>query len=122
MQPTESVFSPPRSRRISSSWKKKLVLVPPPLGSALFLKVQLNDLLSRRRLSQATVEVFVNHSRTLAVLTGEDGEVSLRIPHLGRSLVTVVASKDGYVSTQLPCITDQPAGEIRPGHFSLHST
>lgn len=74
--------------------------------------MQVTDLLSRHRLSQATVEVFVNHSRTQEVLTGEDGEVSLRVPHTAGSSVTVVASKDGYVSAQLPCITDRPPGEI----------
>lgn len=75
--------------------------------------MQVNDLLSRRRLGQASVEVFVNHSRTQAVLTGEDGGVSLRVPLPAGPSVTVVASKDGYVSTQLPCITDRSPGQIR---------
>lgn len=74
--------------------------------------MQVNDLLSRRRLGQASVEVFVNHSRTQAVLTGEDGGVSLRVPLPAGPSVTVVASKDGYVSTQLPCITDRSPGQI----------
>lgn len=89
---------------------------PPPPGSALLFKVQVNDLLSRRRLSRATVEVFINHSRSQTVLTGEDGEVTFRIPDPTGSWVIVVASKDGYVSAQLPCITDGPPGEIRPVH------
>lgn len=86
---------------------------PPSLGSALLLKVQVNDLLSRRRLGQASVEVFVNHSRTQAVLTGEDGGVSLRVPLPAGPSVTVVASKDGYVSTQLPCVTGRSPGQMR---------
>lgn len=73
--------------------------------------MQVHDLLSRRRLSQATVEVFVDHSRALAALTREDGEVSLRVPHPAGSFVTVVASKDGYVSAQLPCVTHRAPGE-----------
>lgn len=86
-------------------------LPPPPYpGSALLLKVQVNDPLTRCHLSQASVQVFVNHNRTQAALTGEDGGVSLRVPHPAGSSVTVVASKDGYVSMQLPCITDRSPG------------
>lgn len=47
------------------------------------------------------------------MLTGEDGGVSLRVPLPAGPSVTVVASKDGYVSTQLPCITDRSPGQIR---------
>ncbi|XP_053734030.1 protein FAM171B-like [Synchiropus splendidus] len=76
-------------------------------ASAFNLKVQVTDKLSRQHLSQAAVEVYVNYTRTLATLTGEDGGVLLHVPHQPGVPVTVVASRDGYVCTLLPCSTSR---------------
>ncbi|KAM9804727.1 protein FAM171B-like [Neosynchiropus ocellatus] len=75
--------------------------------SAFNLKVQVTDKLSRQSLSQAAVEVYVNYTRTLATLTGDDGGVLLHVPHQPGVPVTVVASRDGYVCTLLPCTTSR---------------
>lgn len=75
--------------------------------SVFNLKVQVTDKLSRQYLSQAAVEVYVNYTRTLAALTGDDGAVMLRVPHQPGMPVTVVASRDGYVCTLLPCTTSR---------------
>ncbi|XP_056294087.1 protein FAM171B-like [Pseudoliparis swirei] len=75
--------------------------------SAFDLKVQVNNALSHRSLSQATVEVYVNYTRTNAALTGEDGGVLLRVPFRTGMPITIVAGKDGYVCTLLPCKTNR---------------
>uniref|UniRef100_A0AAQ6A744 Family with sequence similarity 171 member B n=1 Tax=Amphiprion ocellaris TaxID=80972 RepID=A0AAQ6A744_AMPOC len=76
-------------------------------GSAFDLKVQVNDVLSRQYLSQAVVDVYINYTRTLSALTAEDGAVLLHVPHHSGLPLTVVASKDGYISTLLPCKTNR---------------
>uniref|UniRef100_A0A4W5N796 Family with sequence similarity 171 member B n=1 Tax=Hucho hucho TaxID=62062 RepID=A0A4W5N796_9TELE len=66
------------------------------------LRVLVKDHVTRRRLGGAQVEVFVNHTLSSQALTGERGEVMLRVPYsLGLSL-TIVASMEGYVLTPLP--------------------
>uniref|UniRef100_A0A4W5QCQ1 Family with sequence similarity 171 member B n=1 Tax=Hucho hucho TaxID=62062 RepID=A0A4W5QCQ1_9TELE len=66
------------------------------------LRVLVKDQVTRRRLGGALVEVFVNHTLSSQALTGERGEVLLRVPYsLGLSL-TIVASMEGYVLTPLP--------------------
>lgn len=82
------------------------------LGSNFSLKVQVNDILSRQQLSQAVVEVYINYSRTLTVLTGEDGSVLLHVPYQALAPVTVVASKDGYICTLLTCTTNKLPSKI----------
>ncbi|XP_040914000.1 protein FAM171B-like [Toxotes jaculatrix] len=76
-------------------------------GSAFNLKVQVSDMLSRQFLSQAVVEVYVNYSRANTTLTGDDGSVLLHVPYQSGLPITVVASKDGYISTLLPCRTSR---------------
>lgn len=74
-----------------------------PLPVSVFmLKVQVNDIISRQRLSQAVVEVFVNYTKTNSTVTRSNGAVLIKVPYqLGLSL-TIVAYKDGYVLTPLP--------------------
>lgn len=62
-------------------------------------------MLSRQYLSQAVVDVYINYTRINTGLTGEDGVVLLHIPYQPRLPVVVVASKDGYMCTLLPCKT-----------------
>lgn len=76
------------------------------------LKVQVNDVLSRQQLSQAFVEIYVNYTRTHTVVTGEDGGVLLFVPHQAGASVTIVASKDGYISAQLPFKTNRLPSKI----------
>lgn len=64
-------------------------------------------MLSRQFLSQAAVEVYINYTRAGAALTGEDGGVLLHVPYQTGLPITVVASKDGYVDTLLPCKTSR---------------
>ncbi|KAM3607575.1 uncharacterized protein V6R79_010049 [Siganus canaliculatus] len=76
-------------------------------GSAFDLKIQVNDVLSRQKLSQAVVEVYINYTRVNTALTGEDGGVLLHVPYQNESLITIVASKEGYIFTVLPCKTSR---------------
>ncbi|CAO2596571.1 Protein FAM171B, partial [Lemmus lemmus] len=70
--------------------------------SVFMLKVQVNDIISRQRLSQAVVEVFVNYTKTNSTVTRSNGAVLIKVPYqLGLSL-TIIAYKDGYVLTPLP--------------------
>ncbi|XP_019955336.2 protein FAM171B-like isoform X1 [Paralichthys olivaceus] len=76
-------------------------------GSAFNLRVQVSDVLSRQSLSQAVVEVYVNYTIASTALTGEDGSALLHVPYHTGVPVTVVASKDGYICTLLPCKTSR---------------
>ncbi|XP_029315745.1 protein FAM171B-like [Cottoperca gobio] len=79
-----------------------------PLSDSAFnLKVQVNSVLSRQYLSQVVVEVYINYTRTNTALTGEDGSVLLHVPYQAGMPITIVASKDGYVCTLLPCQTNR---------------
>ncbi|XP_054826795.1 protein FAM171B [Eublepharis macularius] len=92
-----------------------LLLLPPALkgrpgsaaaraapGSTFTLKVHVNDIISHQYLHQAIVEVFVNYTKTNSTLTGNNGEVLIKVPYqLGQSL-TIAAYKDGYMLTPLP--------------------
>ncbi|XP_010217515.1 PREDICTED: protein FAM171B [Tinamus guttatus] len=72
------------------------------IGSVFTLKVQVNDIISHQFLQQATVEVFVNYTKTNSTLTGSNGAVLIKVPYkLGLSL-TIASYKDGYVLTSLP--------------------
>ncbi|KAI3356524.1 hypothetical protein L3Q82_017731, partial [Scortum barcoo] len=79
----------------------------PSSGSAFHLKVQVNDMLSHQYLTQAVVEVYINYTRTNTALTGEDGSVLLHVPFQTGMPITIVASKDGYICTLLPCKTNR---------------
>ncbi|XP_056145864.1 protein FAM171B-like [Lampris incognitus] len=76
-------------------------------GSTFTLKVQVNDALSRQYLSQATVEVYVNYTKTNTALTGENGDVLLQVPGQIGLPVTIIASRDGYVVKPLPWKTNR---------------
>ncbi|XP_045910139.1 protein FAM171B-like [Micropterus dolomieu] len=88
-------------------FQRQQQVIEPLSGSALNLKVQVNDVLSRQYLSQAVVEVYINYTRTNTALTGEDGGVLLHVPYRSDVPVTIVASKEGYVCTLLPCKTNR---------------
>uniref|UniRef100_A0AAQ4Q7Q2 FAM171 N-terminal domain-containing protein n=1 Tax=Gasterosteus aculeatus aculeatus TaxID=481459 RepID=A0AAQ4Q7Q2_GASAC len=75
--------------------------------SAFDLKVQVNNVMSRQYLSQALVEIYVNYTRTNAALTGEDGGILLHVPFQTGMPITLVASKDGFICTLLPCKTNR---------------
>ncbi|KAK1902484.1 Protein FAM171B [Dissostichus eleginoides] len=78
-----------------------------PLSDPAFnLKVQVNNALSRESLSQALVEVYINYTLFTSALTGGDGGVLLHVPYQTGTTITLVASKDGYICTLLPCKTD----------------
>lgn len=62
-------------------------------------------MLSHQYLSQAVVDVYINYTKTNTTLTGEDGGVWLHVPYHAGLPVVVVASKDGYICTLLPCTT-----------------
>lgn len=74
-------------------------------GSSFTLKVQVDDALSRQRLSRAAVDVYINYTRSSSALTGEDGGVLLHVPLQTGLPVVLVVHRDGYVSTLLPCKT-----------------
>ena len=82
---------------------KHCTLVPPTAGPSCTLKVQVSDLLSRRGVGGARVEVYLDYSRATAGLTGGDGVVLLPLPYREPvPNVVVVASKDGYVLVASP--------------------
>ncbi|XP_029937132.1 protein FAM171B-like [Myripristis murdjan] len=76
-------------------------------GSAFTLKVQVSDMVNCQYLSQALVEVYVNYTRTNTALTGEDGGVVLHVAYQLGLPITIVASRDGYLCTLLPCKTSR---------------
>ncbi|KAG8000849.1 hypothetical protein GBF38_018113 [Nibea albiflora] len=82
-------------------------VLDPLSGSAFNLKVQVNDVLHRKQLSKAVVEIYINYTRTDTALTGEDGSVSLHVPYQTGTPITIVASKDGYIYTLLPSKTNR---------------
>ncbi|KAG7466819.1 hypothetical protein MATL_G00146390 [Megalops atlanticus] len=76
-------------------------------ASVFTLKVQVKDIASRQYLSRASVEVFVNYTRTNSALTEEDGSVLLSVPYRLGLTLTIVASTDGYILTPLPWKTSK---------------
>ncbi|XP_063744717.1 protein FAM171B-like isoform X2 [Eleginops maclovinus] len=87
-----------------------------PLSDSAFnLKVQVNNVMSREYLSQALVEVYINYTLFNTALTGEDGSALLHVPYQTGTAITLVASKDGYICTLLPCKTDRmPNASSKP--------
>ncbi|XP_073707848.1 protein FAM171B [Garra rufa] len=74
----------------------------PPSESLLTLKIWVKDASSQRFLKGALVGVFLNGSQIHSSQTLENGEVTVNVSyHLGLTL-TIVASMEGYVLTQLP--------------------
>ncbi|XP_045437566.1 protein FAM171B [Pipistrellus kuhlii] len=85
----------------------------PAPGPAFSLKVQVNDVVSRQPLHRAAVEVFVNHTRTIATVTGGRGAALLRVPFAPGLGLTVLAHKLGYVLAPLAW---------RPGRMPIYSS
>ncbi|XP_044222833.1 protein FAM171B-like [Thunnus albacares] len=98
---------PNRDNMKQESFQYQQQVLHPSPGSPFNLKVQVVDMLSRQYVSQAVVEVYINYTRTNTVLTGEDGGVFLHVPYQTGFPVTVVASKNGYIYTVLPCKTSR---------------
>ncbi|XP_028993085.1 protein FAM171B-like isoform X2 [Betta splendens] len=73
----------------------------PAAGSAFNLHVTVSEAQSRRVLSEAAVDVYVNYTRTSTAVTGDRGRVLLHAPYGAGLPVVVVASKQGYVCSPL---------------------
>uniref|UniRef100_A0A665VFC3 FAM171 N-terminal domain-containing protein n=1 Tax=Echeneis naucrates TaxID=173247 RepID=A0A665VFC3_ECHNA len=84
-----------------------LTLFLPTIGYSFNLKVQVSDMLSQQSLSQTVVDVYVNYTRAHTALTGDDGGILLNVPYRSGLPITVMASKDGYVSALLPCVASR---------------
>lgn len=96
----------------SSFWCRMYFSLSP--GSSLTLKVRVKDSSSQRFLKGARVCVFVNGSQIHSSQTLENGEVTLTVPyHLGRTL-NLVASREGYVLSQLPWKTTKMPSKPDP--------
>uniref|UniRef100_A0A3Q2P0S5 Protein FAM171B-like n=2 Tax=Fundulus heteroclitus TaxID=8078 RepID=A0A3Q2P0S5_FUNHE len=76
-------------------------------GSTFNLRVQVNDMLSQQPLSQAAVELFVNHTLNSTAFSEQDGSVRLRVPFHSGLPITVVVTKRGFISALLPCKTSR---------------
>ncbi|KAJ8349571.1 hypothetical protein SKAU_G00247010 [Synaphobranchus kaupii] len=97
--PQKALASPQRLQQLQRQVRKASVSASVP---SFTLKAQVKDFSSRQYLSGASVEVFVNYTRTNSALTGDDGAVLLKVPYrLGLSL-TVLARMDGFIPTPLP--------------------
>ncbi|KAL4656708.1 protein FAM171B isoform X1 [Arapaima gigas] len=75
--------------------------------STFSLKIQVKDIASRQFLSQAFVEVFMNHTRTNSALTADNGVALLKVPYQLGMALTIVASMDGYILMPLPWKTSR---------------
>ncbi|MEQ2174856.1 hypothetical protein GOODEAATRI_012052 [Goodea atripinnis] len=75
--------------------------------STFNLRVQVNDLLSRQPLSHAAVELFVVHVLNSTAFSEEDGSALLHVPFHSELPITVVATKQGFMSAQLLCRTSR---------------
>lgn len=82
------------------------------LGSTFNLRVQVSDMLTRRPLSQAAAELFVNRALNSSALSGDDGSVRLRVPFQPGLPVSVVATKRGFLPAVLPCKTTRIPSEF----------
>ncbi|XP_007553760.1 protein FAM171B isoform X1 [Poecilia formosa] len=69
------------------------------------LKVLVRDLVTRRPLAGASVDVYLNHTSKSSAQTGEDGEVLLWVPYNPGVSLTLLGNKEGYVPTPLPWST-----------------
>ncbi|KAM9483204.1 protein FAM171B [Clarias gariepinus] len=80
---------------------------PAEVFSSLTLKVWVKDASSQRYLSGAAVRVFVNGSLLQSSQTEGNGEVLLTVPYQLGVTLTLVASMEAYVPTQLPWKTSK---------------
>lgn len=81
--------------------------------ASLTLKVWVKDASSQRYLSGAAVRVFVNGSLLQSSQTEENGEVLLTVPYQLGVTLTLVASMEAYMPTQLPWKTTKMPSESR---------
>ncbi|XP_012676506.2 protein FAM171B [Clupea harengus] len=73
-----------------------------PSAPPLALRVWVKDASSQRFIGGASVEVFVNGTRSVSALTQGNGEVLLKVPYALDQTLSIVASMEGYVHKQLP--------------------
>lgn len=66
------------------------------------LKVHLSDASTHQPLSDATVEVFANHTPVSRETSGGDGNIFVRIPYRLGDLLVITATKRGYVPSSAP--------------------
>ncbi|MEQ2206751.1 hypothetical protein XENOCAPTIV_002393, partial [Xenoophorus captivus] len=69
------------------------------------LKVLVRDLVTRRPLAGASVNVYLNHTLKSSAQTGEDGQVLLWVPYNPGVSLTLLGNKEGYVPTPMPWST-----------------
>ncbi|KAM9436035.1 protein FAM171A1 isoform 2-T2 [Clarias gariepinus] len=66
------------------------------------LKVHLSDASTHQPLSDATVEVFANHTPVARETSGNDGNIFVRFPYRLGDLLVITATKRGYVPNSAP--------------------
>lgn len=66
------------------------------------LKVHLSDASTHQPLSDATVEVFANHTPVARETSGSDGNIFVRFPYSLGDLLVITATKRGYVPNSVP--------------------
>ncbi|KAG7326986.1 hypothetical protein KOW79_010387 [Hemibagrus wyckioides] len=82
--------------------REETATAPAEPFASLTLKVWVKDASSQRYLSGAAVRVFVNGSLLQSSQTEENGEVLLTVPYQLGVTLTLVASMEAYMPTQLP--------------------
>lgn len=88
--------------------------------SLLTLKIWVKDASSQRFLKGAVVSVFLNGSQIHSSQTLENGELTVTVPyHLGLTL-TLVASMEGYVLTQLPWKTTKMPSKFKTSKMECY--
>ncbi|XP_026861535.2 protein FAM171B-like isoform X2 [Electrophorus electricus] len=71
------------------------------------LKVQVKDAVAHQTLSEATVDMFMNHTLIGSAVTDSDGSALFHVPYIQGRALTLVASQDGYIHTSLPWKTSK---------------
>uniref|UniRef100_A0AAY5EB51 Family with sequence similarity 171 member A1 n=1 Tax=Electrophorus electricus TaxID=8005 RepID=A0AAY5EB51_ELEEL len=66
------------------------------------LKVHLSDASTHQPLSGVTVEIFANHTPVAKEISGEDGNIFIRIHYRLGDLLVVTATRRGYVPSSSP--------------------
>ncbi|XP_062841568.1 protein FAM171A1 [Trichomycterus rosablanca] len=66
------------------------------------LKVHLSDASTHQPLSDATVELFANHTSIAKEISGADGNIFIRFPYRLGDLLVVTATRRGYVPNSVP--------------------
>lgn len=76
------------------------------------LKVHLSDATTHQPLSDATVEVFANHTPVARETSGTDGNIFIRFPYRLGDLLVITATKRGYVPSSAPWRPTRLPGKI----------